>query len=256
MKIIRTTIIVTLLLYFVIALASCESKQAYVDLCGGSLSGASNASFSEIVKMVPTREGYAFLGWYADAAYSEQIDPYDLTKEQKSKARAYAKWTNIAAYTYHVRSNEVTVTDSGRENQSLDSIYLENEFNMTDLYSAGYVKLRVTVTMEMTEVDNGYQHVFLYRTSSLPDKGLSLDGILDEYVFGEAEETDPNLLHSHQYEFGGGDLNSEWGNMTYTTTISTNQLNQDLYVRYGASGKDGDTWKNKNVQVTIEPVRP
>ena len=77
----------------------------------------------------------------------------------------------------------------------------------------------------------------------------------DKYVFGEGTAEDPSLLHAFQYEHGSGEKDTDWDRITLRKSLRISDLKNDLYIRYGASGKDEDTWKNKNVVVTITPSK-
>lgn len=223
----------------------------------GNLNVDENITFGDIIRSKPTKEGYVFAGWYSDEAYTDYIDPNYITNTQYSKGTAYSKWIKADAVTYQVRDYEVTITDSGRKNQQLDIVELSRggEYTLLDLERAGFTYIDVEITLDIKEVDDGYQYVFLYRDSQLPDDQMDLMEFYDKYVFGEATDEDPSLLHPFKYEHGAGEKDTSWDRVTFKKSLRISDLKNDLYIRYGASGKNDDTWRNKNVVVTITPVK-
>lgn len=217
--------------------------------------------FADAVKLKPTREGFVFAGWYSDEALTDYIIPEHITYTQYTKGTLYPKWIKVDPVSYNVRTETATITDSGRSKQKMDIVYL-NEFNMTDLKRAGYTKLQITVSYDACEVDDGYQYVFLYQDencaqpkdeeNSLADMiwGDSLDEIL-----GNKDPGDPTLLYTHKGEHGSGKKDTSWGTHTFTVPVSVENIIDNLYIRYGASGKDEDNWKCKNIIVTVTPIQ-
>lgn len=68
------------------------------ELNGGNLSNpTTNYTTEDNVKLlVPTREGYAFKGWYTDSAFNNQIT--EITKGTTGNLTLYAKWENLVSY--------------------------------------------------------------------------------------------------------------------------------------------------------------
>jgi len=235
-----------------ITLTSC--RKVVVNLNGGTIDSSVNvedSKFKEIIKTTPTKDGYIFAGWYSDSEYNEYINPNAPTKQQTKKGEAYAKWINIPEpTTYNVRTESATITDSGRSNQKMDIVYLSNDYNVVDLQRAGYKSFTVEVTFNACEEDDGYQYVFLYKNTQCPTENLS--DWVGENIFGD-KENDANLLYTYQFEHYSGSVNTNWKTYKFTVTINLSSLVDNLYIRYGASGKKEDTWKNKDVIVTVTP---
>ena len=214
--------------------------------------------FSEVVKMKPSKEGFAFAGWYSDEALTDYIIPDHITDKQYQKATLYPKWIKVDPVTFDVRKDEATIRDTGRIHQVMDTVYLSQSLNVTDLTRAGYTKIKVDISLEVKEVNDGYQYIFFYSDTncaapenddSLADKlfGDHLDEIL-----GSNDGSDPSLIWTKQFEHGAK-KDTAWSVHTFTTYIELGSLNDNLYVRYGASGNDDDDWINRNVTVTVTP---
>lgn len=152
--------------------------------------------------------------------------------------------------TVTIRTETAKITDSGRKSQKMDKLLLSNYFDVKAAYKAGYTKLNVTFTFDVRELDDGYQYVFFYSDTDCKSNGI-LDKIVDEIYDPE----DPSLLYEYRLEHGGSKKNTNWGSHSFSTTIKMNRLKDDLYIRYGASGKYDDDWENKNITVTFEVVR-
>lgn len=158
--------------------------------------------------------------------------------------------TPTSPITVTVRTETAKITDSGRASQKMDILYLSNYFNVRSAYNEGYTKLHVTFTFDVREIDDGYQYVFLY--SDTKCKGNSfIDKIIDEVY----DPADPSLLYEHRLEHGGTKKNTSWGSHTFNATISLSRLTDNLYIRYGASGKFDDDWENKNIVVTFQVAK-
>ena len=229
-------------------------KKLNVDLNGGSLSGTAK-DLETLVSMTPTKEGYEFAGWYADAAYTTYLTANSLTKDQKKAGVAYAKFIKVEEVTYDVRASQVTVTDAGTADNPMDTVYLSDHYNLTDLKRAGYSTLEVVITMQVAEKDDGYQHILLYKNQSVVREDKSVIGWLDKTLFGENENDDPSRLFSYAYEHGPDVLNTSWEELTVTTRVKISDLESDLFLRYDASGSGADTWYNKDVTVKIIPKK-
>ena len=228
-------------------------KKLTVELGGGTLAGSAD-NLEELLKLVPTREGYDFVGWYADAAYTEYMTSETVSTDQKKEGVAYAKWIRAEKKTYEVREGKIKVTDAGKAENPKDIVYLSDDFNLTDLKRAGYTELEIVVTMKVCEVEDGKQHVFLYRNENVMKEDKSVIDWLGEKVFGN-EKQDPDLLFTHDFEFELAEEEEEWGEMSFSTRVAISSLEKDLVLRYDASGSDGDTWYNKDVSVSVTPKK-
>ena len=152
--------------------------------------------------------------------------------------------------TVTVRTETAKITDSGRASQKMDVLLLSDYFDVDAAVSAGYTKLSVTFTFDVRELDDGYQYVFFYADKNC--KGNSFfDKVVDEFY----DPADPSLLYEYRLEHGGSKKNTSWGSHTFTTTLKLSRLIDDLYIRYGASGKYNDDWENKNIVVTFQLVK-
>lgn len=152
--------------------------------------------------------------------------------------------------TLTIRTETAKITDSGRAGQKMDKVLLSNYFNVKSAYNAGYTKLHITYTFDVRELDDGYQYVFFYADTNCKGNNF-LDKIIDEVY----DPQDPSLLYEYRLEHGGSKKNTKWGTHTFSTTIKMSRLKDDLYIRYGASGKYDDDWENKNVVVTFQVAR-
>lgn len=135
---------------------------------------------------------------------------------------------------FQVREEEKKITDSGRFKQAYDKVdlYQRSKYGVTVLQSMGFTKMNIRITLDMREVDKGYQHIFIYN----------------------GEGKDSMLLTEKQIELGDTDLQKEWKTETHTLSVSLSGIdltNPLVVIRYGASGSKDDTWCNKNVNVAI-----
>lgn len=223
---------------------------------GGTLATEEVNNFKSAVNLIPQKEGYVFAGWYSDEALTDYINPSSPTKAQVSKGCAYAKWLVVESQQYYIRTeSETTVTDSGRAKQQMDVVSFSSDYKISDLINSGYKKLKISVSLDVRERDDGYQYIFLYSDTKCASTNInSIMDVYDKYIFGK-NEADPSLIYMHKFTHGGDSKNTTWGTVYFTVTIDTDRLEDDLYIRYGASGKYSDDWSNKNLEVTITPVK-
>ncbi len=163
-----------------------------------------------------------FLGWYTDKNFTTRKT--SISSTSTGTVYLYAKWRydkdNPSRYgTY-------TITDSGRFNQSYDQFSIAlSSYN--DLVNIGIKYLAITLKINMWEVDEGYQYIFIY----------------------DGAGNDANLLWDTEIIFGGGGIDTTPGVEEFQIYIPIEQLKdvQFLYIRYGASGWFGDTWRNDEI---------
>lgn len=215
-----------------------------------------NTEFKDIIFSKPTKEGYVFAGWYSDANFNDYINPSNITKTQEKQGTAYAKWIVVKDFAeYTARTHEATITDSGRSKQQMDIVRISSDYNVLDLQRAGYKNLLISIDLQIREIDDGYQYVFLYRDQYCTDSSVdSLLDIYDKYIFGETKE-DPSLLYMYKYEHGPGYENTNWSKVSFEVEIPLTSLVNDLYLRYGASGKNDDDWRNKEINLKVTPIK-
>lgn len=139
------------------------------------------------------------------------------------------------------RENEVeyTISDSGIQYQSYDTIDLDSSFFdiKNDLYNNGFRYADITISIDMKEKHYGYQEVLLFAGNDL-------------YSTSDA------IWYIDDYEYGGNDLKKEYSTVEFR--IGMRDLfafiaddKRKLYIRYSANGSFEDDWLNKNLKVTI-----
>jgi len=141
-------------------------------------------------------------------------------------------WVNtILEYDSVSRKTEYTITDLGRFTNSCDYLELENftDFNYDFWYNtARYRKIDIIITMDVREVNDGYQGILIYNGTSTSSTYITGE----EFEYGSKSYDDPKTC-----TFSNLNLSS------FSTDI--------ICVRYGARGSGADTWKNKNCSITI-----
>lgn len=133
------------------------------------------------------------------------------------------------------RMAEKRVTDNPDfSKQPYDIIDLNTfgDYSPKVLRSNGYKTLTITCKITLKEIDDGYQRFYIFD--------------------GEATESN-DLIFFLEYEHGPGKKNTSYGNLTFSQTITLNELkNSKLYIRYGARGSGADDWMNKDLCVKID----
>ncbi len=155
--------------------------------------------------------------------------------------------------TYEVRTDQATITDSGRSKQKMDHVLLSADYDVVAMANAGYTTLTVDIWLEVKEIDDGYQYIFFYRDTKCQSK-FSIDKLVDEYILNDPQG-DPSLLSVIQFEHGGNKKDTSWSEHHFTAHLPIDRMTKDLYIRYGASGKYDDNWANRNVRITVTPSK-
>lgn len=240
-----------------LCIVSCSSEPVSVSLNGGSMDLVidKKTKLETVASTTPTKDGYVFAGWYSDAGFADYIAPHNVTKQQKNQGTAYAKWIDVPKVkTYDVRREQVSITDSGRDKQQLDCVGLAADYNIVDLRRAGYTSFKITLTALISEKDDGYQYFFLYSSSQCASSGIdSVADFYDKYILGE-DKSDPDLLAAQRFDHGSTGIDTSSKLVTVEKVISLADLTNDVYIRYGASGKDDDTWYNEEITVKVTPI--
>lgn len=151
--------------------------------------------------------------------------------------------SSIEPYFWHVRGTQVTITDDHyTENVSdvCSTSYFMNGQTMYQLRQQGYTRIKITIRIEVREIDDGYQHIVV----TAADGGTSAPVLLDL-----------------QFEHGPG--YKEQGVLTHTVTGYINlsaipqtiTSNSALRLWYYGSGTFSDDWVCHNVWVNCEFVK-
>lgn len=202
----------------------------------------------EQLKSTPTKDGLVFAGWYSDEKLTNLVTLYS---DLNGISKLYPKWISVYSKTYHVREVETTIKDEGRRKQRIDEVDLYLDYDYEGLIFAGYKNFEVEVSLDVKELDDGYQHVLLYSDTNCPNTG-TIGYFITNTVLGKNKE-DPSLLCWYPFEHCAGDKDSSWQTHKFTTNIAIEDLQDKLYIRYDASGKFNDDWVNKNVIVKVTP---
>lgn len=127
--------------------------------------------------------------------------------------------------------NVYTIDDSGRFNNSFDIVNISSICGQTisSLISQGYKKLRVKISINICEVDDGYQYMWIYDGSG----------------------SSANILWTQEIEHKVGEQDSNYRTYIFNDAIIDldDIISNQIYMRYGASGSGNDTWKNKNLKL-------
>lgn len=134
-------------------------------------------------------------------------------------------------YTY--RSSEKTITDASHMNQYCDGINIRDwNISVSSLMNIGYQTLVVIFQLDIKEVNDGYQELFLY----------------DGWSTSALQLVAPYL----NFEHGPGYQDTNYARYEFYAEIPLSNIIDDLiYIRYGAHGNWGDDWKNKDLSVQL-----
>lgn len=129
--------------------------------------------------------------------------------------------------------NSYIITDNGRFTNKYDTINLINlydsRYDINTLILNGYKTAAFEIKMDVREENDGYQYLFVYDDSQS-----------NTYLTGG------------KFEHSPGSLNTNYATYYFYFEIAIANIKEnDIVLRYGASGKNEDTWDNKNLSVQI-----
>ncbi|MBR5388623.1 MAG: alpha/beta fold hydrolase [Clostridia bacterium] len=176
-----------------------------------------------------------FLGWYTSSTLSTKIEIISPTRS--GEVLLYAKWRYDIGY--NSRSRTYTITDAGEFNQgNYYDIYHTGFSTNTNLYNQlivlGFRYLSIKFKIRLWEVNDGYQEIYFYSGSGN-----------DTLLWSKTDiEHDPSGVN---------------GNPTVYTFIiniplTSLQDTEDIYIRYSAHGRFGDTWQNDKIYYELSYV--
>jgi len=165
-----------------------------------------------------------------EAAINEHLDSNKIviTKE--------FEWPNIYETESFSIPGEREVNDNGIFKQPKEQIYF-NDFEdmhtdgMAEMERHGYKTVAFLFSLDIKEVNDGYQQIFIYNTQE------------------ENEEKDNKLAEIRLDTPNKNDWIAMSGETSDIKIV--NFTEQSFIIRFDASGHDEDTWKNRNVYVKL-----
>lgn len=135
-----------------------------------------------------------------------------------------------------VRQREFTITDENDLNKQPHDIIDLNTYcyyGPRVLRTHGYKTIIITISLDMKEVDSGYQEFYIYNGPEMTSSNL--------------------LFQKNNYEYGGSNKKTTYGKVSFSQSLMLSEIQYPtLYIRYGAHGSGRDNWMNKNLYVTIQ----
>ena len=127
-----------------------------------------------------------------------------------------------------IRTATQRITDSGHFKQHFDVVSFDTYgINLNTIKQQGYKTITFHIRLDVREIDDGYQHLFL---------------------FSSASQSNDYLLASRQFEHSPSKDTTWWvhyENELYFRDIAIDKfVNNQFIIRYDGSGKNNDTWEN------------
>jgi hypothetical protein len=116
-----------------------------------------------------------------------------------------------------VSFNSFTDTDSG------------TAINLNDLRNAGYTRVRFNISLNVKEDDDGLQWVGIFKSTT---------------------QNDDQRVAEYKWDHGGNGVSSYWVE-TANIDASIASFTDQFVVRYKATGKDDDFWRNKDLKIQL-----
>lgn len=98
-----------------VVLCSCGQKNININTNGGEIEVTQESTIKDIVATIPVKEGYNFLGWYADKELTQKLT---VNSDLKKVKEVYAKWEVIKfTITFDLNGG---ILESGQLTQEVD----------------------------------------------------------------------------------------------------------------------------------------
>lgn len=98
-----------------VGLCSCGSKNININTNGGEIEVTQESTIKDIIATIPVKEGYNFLGWYADKDFTQKLT---VNSDLKKVKEVYAKWEVIKfKITFDLNGG---ILESGQLSQEVD----------------------------------------------------------------------------------------------------------------------------------------
>lgn len=131
---------------------------------------------------------------------------------------------------HKIRSSEYWIYDDSVFNNPYDrvdfNILYNNQYDLTKLAQQGYRTVVIEATMDVKEVNHGYQYIYLFDDTST-----------NSYITGG------------QFDYGHNVLRTDYSSFTFYFEVPIFNLTNVL--RYHATGFQEDTWANKELQIQV-----
>ena len=170
---------------------------------------------------------HSFKGWYSDIYFTNKVT--SIPQGSFGNKMLFAKWSIEKEY---VRNSTYTISDSSWINNSYDtiSILMLTGFTKDQLLNFGYDELLISFTINIWEVNDGYQKIFLY----------------------DGDSSNNYLLKEINIQHGIGFKNTETENYEFSYSINLNDLSSNIItIAYTATGAFNNQWNNDGLLVDL-----
>ena len=133
------------------------------------------------------------------------------------------------------RNATYKITDAGIYKNPMDIIkFADFDVNVDNLINLGFRYVDFLISLNVREVDDGYQYIHLYKAPSQEDK---------------------HHLASRRFEHSPGSKDTNWY-YHHEEDLGFNRINlmnfgREFVLRYSADGSMGDTWENKGLMIQL-----
>ena len=119
-------------------------------------------------------------------------------------------------------------------NNHSDSVSFYEMFGTTlsGLKNMGYSKVDLKVEIDIREIDDGYQEIFIAKSTNTTN--------------------DSSFLYTNKYiEHGPGKKLTSMKTHTFSATLNLSSFNEDIYIYYSAHGSGSNDWWRDRIKLTL-----
>lgn len=218
-------------------------KQTYTitfDTDGGSPLDAQEVGYEEVMTpVVPTKEGYAFMGWYASGKL------FSLETKITQDLHLVAKWTRVYTVTIHLNNGEENIQILVPEGKTILAVYpLENPIKENHQFMYYCVDESCTTVFMMSRIITADMDLYarfdpIYTISYELNGGIATD-LLTSYLPNQIQyEPIPLAIPTKEgYYFRGWYEEADYSGARYNILQMGEHRNITLYAK----------WEEKNLE--------
>lgn len=185
-----------------------------------------------IWEMLPDTSDYYSVKYTLASYFPTYLASYSDTQEAKFN---FVNSSSYVTDNITIRSNTVYTNGATQSSNSYDVVSFANYYDLTAnlMSSIGYDTVDIKLTIDIAEINDGYQIIRIYKNS---------------------ETGTDNLLWEKTIQHGPGYKLTSYSTYTYTISdipISSLLSSNSIYVRYDADGWWGNKWNCKNLKIEL-----
>lgn len=198
------------------------------DAAGGNAVSSIKVTYDKAYSLpTASRSGYYFYAWYVSGGSTR----YDNSGIWRTAGNVHLKADWASATAIYTNNSRLKITSDSASKNSYDTINLNSCFGYSlSVYKAGgATKIKFDITVYISEIDDGYQEIYLCRYA----------------------QSSNAVWSNTKIEHGSGHKDSSNWAHKFSVTVSLDSCNNTMYMNYGANGKFSNDWYRNSIEIRM-----